>query len=430
MSAKWEKLEKNQGVLTVEVDEQEVAEALDAAFKKVVHKVNVPGFRKGKVPRKLFESKFGVESLYQDALDIILPKAYSQAVEETSIEPVDRPEVDVEQMEQGKSLIFKATVTVKPEVELGEYQGLEIAEKDFSVSDESVDQEIAKIRERQAELVVVEDRAVENGDTAVIDFEGFLGEEAFEGGQGENHSLEIGSGSFIPGFEEQLIGMQLGEEGSITVTFPEDYQAENLAGQEATFKVKINEIKAKILPELDDEFAKDVSEFETLEELKADTRKKLEEKATQEEDNYKKDTLVEKAADNATIEIPEIMIETETENMLKDFEQRLQMQGMNLDLYAQFSGMDQNGLKEQFKADAAKRVRINLVLEKIAQVENIEVSEEEVDAEIEKMATQYGRSADEIKQLLTAQGNLEGLHGDIKIRKAIDILVNNSKTVA
>jgi len=430
MSAKWEKLEKNQGVLTVEVDAQEVSKALDEAFKKVVKKVNVPGFRKGKVPRKIFESRFGVESLYQDALDIILPKAYSQALEETGIDPVDRPEVDVEQMEVGQNLIFKATVTVKPEVELGEYKGLEVPAKDFSVTDEAVDEEINKVRERQAELIIVEDGTVEQGDTTVIDFEGFLGDEPFEGGKGENYPLEIGSNSFIPGFEDQLVGMKKDEEKTITVTFPTEYHSEELAGKEANFKVKVNEIKRKQLPELDDEFAKDVSEFETLDEYKADVRSKLEEKAKTDEENYKKDFLVEKAAENATIDVPNAMIESEIDFMLRDFEQRLQMQGLNLDLYSQFSGLGKDDLREQFKKDAEKRVRINLTLEAISQKEQIEVTEAEINEEIEKMAQMYGLTAEDLKQRLEAQGNTDALTSDLKIRKAIDILVNNSKTVA
>lgn len=430
MSVKWEKLEKNQGVLTVEVDAQEVAIALDKAFKKVVHKVNVPGFRKGKVPRKIFESRFGIESLYQDALDILLPVAYGNALDESGIEPIDRPEIDVDQMEAGQNLIFKATVTVKPEVELGEYKGLEVPEKDFSVSEEAVAEELSKVRERQAELIVLEEGAVENGDTAVIDFEGFVGEVAFEGGKGENYTLEIGSNSFIPGFEEQLVGMKKEEERKITVTFPEEYQSEDLAGKEATFNVKVNELKRKQLPELDDEFAKDVSEFDTLDEYKADLRKKLEEKAAQDGETYKKDTLVELAAENAKVEIPTAMVEHETEHMLKDLGQRLQMQGMNLDLYYQFAGLDEAGLREQFKSDAEKRVRVNLTLEAIAKVENIEVNEEEIATEMEKMASMYGVSVEEVKESLAGQGQLDGLKSDLKIRKAIELLVNNCKTVA
>lgn len=428
MSAKWEKTEKNQGILTVEVGAEKLEEALDKAFKKVVGKVNVPGFRKGKVPRKIFETRFGVESLYQDALDILLPEAYGNAIDEVGIVPVDRPEVDVEQIERGQPVIFKATVTVKPEVELGEYKGLEVEEKDFSVKDEDVQEELNKVRERQAELVIVEEGTLENGDTAVIDFEGFLGEEAFEGGKGENYPLEIGSNSFIPGFEEQLVGMKKDEEKTITVTFPEEYHSEELAGKEAQFKVKVHEIKRKQLPELDDEFAKDVSEFETLEEYKADLRQKLEERAKQDEEAYKKDTVVKKAAENAAIEIPEAMIETEIEQMTKEFEQRLQMQGMNLDLYFQFSGLNQDGLREQFKEDAQQRVRVNLTLEAIANAENIEVSAEDVEEELKNMSSMYGLEVEDLKQRLGDQ--VKGLEADIRIRKAVDLLVQNSKTVA
>lgn len=430
MSAKWEKLENNQGVLTVEVEKEEFSAALDKAFKKVVKKVNVPGFRKGKVPRKIFEARFGVESLYQDALDIILPEAYQKAVDETGIEPVDRPEVDIEQLERGQNVIFKATVTVKPDVQLGEYKGLEIPAKDFTVTDEQVEEELENVRNRQAELIVVEDGEVNEGDTVVIDFEGFIDGEPFEGGKGENYSLEIGSGSFIPGFEDQLIGMKKGEEKEIQVTFPEDYQVEELKGKEATFQVKLHEIKRKKLPELDDEFAKDVSEFDTLDEYKQDLRKKLEERAKQEEEAYKKDTVVEQAAENATMDIPQVMIDHEIDHMISELEQNLQMQGMNLDLYYQFSGTNEEELKERYKADAEKRVRISLTLEAIAKQENIEVSAEEVEEEIEKMAETYQRDKEEIRKLLTAQDNLDGIKNDLRIRKAVDLLVNNSKTVA
>nr|WP_309099741.1 trigger factor [Fredinandcohnia onubensis] len=428
MSAKFEKLEGNQGVLTVEVDAETFNTGLDEAFKKVVKQVNVPGFRKGKMPRGMFEKRFGVESLYQDALDIILPDAYENAIKETGIEPVDRPEVDVEQIEKGKNLIFTAKVTVKPEVKLGDYKGLEVEKLEENVTDEEVDAEIKQLQERNAELVVKEEGTVENGDTVVIDFEGFVDGEAFEGGKAENYSLEIGSGSFIPGFEEQLVGIATGEEKDVEVNFPEEYHAENLAGKPATFKVKVHEIKAKELPELDDEFAKDVDdEVETLDELKAKTRTRLEETKKRDAENSLKDTLIEKASENAEIDIPEAMVNTELDRMLREFEQRLQMQGMNLDLYFQFSGQDENALREQMKEDAGKRVRVNLTLEAIAKAENIEVTEEEINAELENMATMYGVSADEIKSML---GGLDGITEDLKIRKAIDFLVENSKSVA
>ncbi|WP_432776592.1 trigger factor [Brevibacillus gelatini] len=430
MTAKWEKVENNQGVLTVEVDAAQVDEALDQAFKKVVKKVQVPGFRKGKVPRKMFESRFGVESLYQDALDILLPTAYGQAVRETGIEPVDRPEVDVEQMEKGKNLIFKATVTVKPEVKLGEYKGLEVEEKDFTVTDESVDAELKRMQERHAELVTVEEGTAQNGDIVVIDFEGFQDGVAFEGGKAEDYSLELGSGTFIAGFEEQLVGLAIGEEKEINVTFPEEYHSPNLAGKEAVFKVKLNSLKRKNLPALDDEFAKDVSEFDTLEELKADTKKKLEEKAAQEKEQYVREQLVLKAAENAEIDLPAVMVEHELDQMVNEFGQRLQFQGMTLDLYYQFSGMDESQLRDQLRADATSRVRTSLTLEAISKAEKIEATEEDVTEELNKLAGVYGRPADELRKIFTAQDNMMALYRDVQIRKTVDFLVAQSKASA
>ncbi|WP_408007117.1 trigger factor [Pseudalkalibacillus sp. A8] len=431
MSAKWEKQEGNLGVLTIDVDAERVNEALDQAFKKVVKKVNVPGFRKGKVPRSMFEKRFGVEALYQDALDILLPSAYTQAVEETGIEPVDQPDVDIEQMEKGKNLVFKATVTVKPEVKLGEYKGLEVEKQDSEVTDEDVQEELTALQKKHAELAVKEEGKVEKGDTVIIDFAGYVDGEAFEGGTAENYSLEIGSGSFIPGFEEQLEGEEAGAEKDVEVTFPEEYHAEELAGKPATFKVKIHEIKQLELPELDDEFAKDANEeVETLDELKSQIKERLQnDKATQAE-NEMKDQLVQKASENAEIDVPEAMVNSELDRMMKEFDQRLQMQGMNLDMYSQFSGTSEDQLKEQMKEDAEKRVRTNLTLEAIAEAENIEVSEEEVDEEIKKMAEMYQMEVDKMKQMLAMQGGPDLLKGDLKVRKAIDFLVENSKTVA
>ncbi|OOE05646.1 trigger factor [Anoxybacillus kestanbolensis] len=428
MSAKWEKLEGNQGVLTVEVDAEKVNEGLDEAFKKVVKKVQIPGFRKGKIPRSLFEKRFGVESLYADALDILLPEAYAKAVEETGIEPVDRPEIDVEQMEKGKSLIFTAKVTVKPEVTLGQYKGLEVEKLDDTVTDEDVEQELKRLQERHAELVVKEEGTVENGDTVVIDFEGFVDGEAFEGGKAENYSLVIGSGTFIPGFEEQLIGMAAGEEKDIEVTFPEEYHAEQLAGKPAVFKIKLHEIKTKQLPALDDEFAKDVDEeVETLDALKEKIKERLTNEKKEEAEAALRDAVVQKATENAQMDIPEVMVKNETDRMIREFEQRLQMQGLNLDLYYQFSGQDEAALREQMKEEAEKRVRVTLTLEAIVKAENIDVTEEEVEKELQEMASLYNLSVDKLKELL---GTLDGLKEDLKMRKAIDFLVENSKVVA
>jgi trigger factor len=428
MAAKWEKLEGNEGVLTVEVDAEKVNEGLDAAFKKVVKNVSLPGFRKGKVPRALFEKRFGVEALYQDALDILLPEAYAKAVEETGIEPVDYPHIDIEQMEKGKNLIFTAKVTVKPEVKLGQYKELEVEKADATVTDEDVENELKRLQENYAELVVKEDGKIENGDTAVIDFEGFVDGEPFEGGKAENYSLEIGSGTFIPGFEDQLIGLEAGAEKDIEVTFPEEYHAKELAGKPATFKIKVHEIKTKQLPTLDDEFAKDVDdEVETLEQLKEKIRTRLEEGRKNEAEAALRDAVVEKAAENAVIDIPEVMVKNETDRMLREFDQRLQMQGLNLDLYYQFSGQDEAALREQMKEDAEKRVRISLTLEAIAKAENIDVTDEEVNNELEKMAESYNMPVDKLKQLL---GNLDVVKEDVKLRKVVDFLVENCKVVA
>jgi trigger factor len=428
MSAKWEKQEGNQGVLTIEVEAAKVNEGLDAAFKKVVKQVNVPGFRKGKMPRGMFEKRFGVESLYQDALDFILPEAYAKAIEEAGIDPIDRPEIDVEQMEKGKDLIFTAKVQVKPEVKLGEYKGLEVEKMETEVTAEDVEAELTSLQEKQAELAVKEEGKAEEGDTVTMDFEGFVDGEAFEGGQAENYSLELGSGQFIPGFEEQLIGVASGEEKEVEVNFPEEYHAAELAGKPATFKVKVHEIKAKELPALDDEFAKDADEeVETLAELKEKIEKRLQESKKNEAETAVRETLVNKASDNAEVEIPEVMVKAEVDRMMQEFEQRLQMQGMNLDLYFQFSGQTEEDLRGQMTEDAGKRVRTNLTLEAIAAAENLEVTDEEAEEEVNKMAEQYNMSADNIKQAL---GGLDTLKADLKVRKAVEFLVENSKTVA
>lgn len=425
MTAKWEKLEGNSGVLTVEVSADKVNEGLEAAFKKVVKQVNVPGFRKGKMPRGMFEKRFGIESLYQDALDILLPEAYESAIEETGIEPVDRPNIDIEQMEKGKELVFKATVTVKPEVKLGEYKGLEVEEISTEVTEEDIENELKEMQNRQAELVVKEDGKAENDDTVVIDFEGFVDGEAFEGGKGDNYSLVLGSGSFIPGFEEQLVGTAAGESKDVEVAFPEDYHAAELAGKQAVFKVTVHEVKGQELPELDDEFAKDVDEeVETLDALKEKIKTRLVESKAHEAEHQVRDTLVEKAAANAEVEIPAVMVDNEINRMMQEFEQRLQMQGMNLELYFQFSGQDEKALRDQMKEEAGTHVRVNLTLEAIAKAENIEVSDEDVHAELENMATMYNMTVDSVK---AAIGGVEMVKEDLKLRKAIDFLVENKK---
>src|SRR5699024_4809457 len=386
MSAKWEKQEGNEGVLTFEVSAEEFDKGLDKAFDKVKKTVQVPGFRKGKIPRKLFESRFGVESLYQDAIDFVLPEAYGNAIEETGIEPVDQPSIDVGEIEQGSPLVFTATVTVKPEVELGEYKNLEVDEQSTEVTDEEVNEALEQLREQQAELIVKEDGAVEEGNTVVIDFEGFLDGEAFDGGKGENYSLEIGSNQFIPGFEEQLVGKKAGEETVVTVTFPEDYHEESLAGKE------------KEVTELDDDFEQD-QDVDTLDELKAKTKEDLKAHKEQDATNAKKDQIIEQATENASVDIPQAMIDTEVEQMVKEFEQRLQAQGMTLEMFSQFSGQSEEDVKEQMKENADQRVKMKLVIEAISKAENIEVSEEDINAELEEMAKMYNTDAEQLKQM-------------------------------
>lgn len=430
VKAHWEKKEGNQGVLTFEVDAQSFNEALNQAFKKVVKTVNIPGFRKGKVPRMIFEQRFGVESLYQDAIDFLLPEAYSKAIDETGIEPVDQPNIDIDKIERGKSLVFTAEVTVKPEVKLGEYKGLKMEEQDVEVTDEDVLHQLGHQQERFAELAVKEDGTIESGDTAVIDFEGFLDGTPFEGGKGENYSLEIGSNSFIPGFEEQLIGMKAGEEKEIEVNFPEDYHAEELKGKPAAFKVKVHEIKVKQLPELDDEFAKDVDEeVETLDELKEKIKNQLKEQKENVALNNKRDAVVEQAAENAEIDIPEAMVEREIDRMVREVEQQMSSQGITMDMYYQFSGTDEKGLREQMKENAAKRVRGNLTLEAIANAENLEVTDEDVEKDIQETAENYKMPVEQVKQLLEMQGGTSVIKEDLRIRKAIDFLVENGVEV-
>ncbi|WAA10226.1 trigger factor [Fervidibacillus albus] len=428
MSAKWEKLEANRGKLTVEVDAETFDKALDQAFKKVVKKVSVPGFRKGRVPRPIFEQRFGVESLYQDALDIVLPDAYEKAVEETGIEPVSQPELDIDQIEKGKNLIFTAEVTVKPEVKLGEYKGIEVEKFDTNVTDEEVEEEIRSLQKKHAELVVKEDEGAENGDTVVIDFEGFVDGEPFEGGKAENHSLELGSGSFIPGFEDQLVGVKAGDEKDVNVTFPEEYHAEELAGKDAVFKVKVHEVKTLQLPELDDDFAVDVDdEVETLDALKEKIKSRLIDQKEHEAKHKREDTVLEKASENAEIDIPEVMIDNEVDRMVREYEQQLQAQGLNLELYTQLTGQNVDDLKENMRKDAEKRVRVTLTLEAIVEAENIEVTEEEVKEELQKMSEMYKMPVDQLKQIL---GSLDQLKDEIKMNKAVQLLVDSSQTVA
>ncbi|MDT0739604.1 trigger factor [Staphylococcus chromogenes] len=427
MTATWEKKEGNEGLLQVTVPAEEVDKALDQAFKKVVKQINVPGFRKGKVPRPIFEQRFGVEALYQDAVDILLPKAYSNAVEEAGINPVDQPEIEVTQIEKGKEFKFDATVTVEPEVELGDYKGLEIEKQDTELTDEEVETTINQRLEAMADMVIKEDGKVEEGDTVNLDFDGYVDGEQFEGGQADGYDLEIGSGMFIPGFEEQLVGLKVGEEKDVEVTFPEEYHAEELAGKPATFKTKINEIKTKEVPELDDELANELdSEANTVDEYKENLRKQLAESKATEAENVQKEEAITKATDNAKVDIPDAMIKTEEDRMLQEFAQRLQQQGLNLETYFQISGQSEKDLRGQMKEDAEQRVKTNLTLAAIADAENIEASDEDVEKELETMSSQFGISVDDIKATL---GNTDIVKNDVRVKKVIDLLVNEAKFV-
>ncbi len=427
MTVKVEKVEENKVKLTVTVEAEQFNEALDVAFKKVVKDINVPGFRKGKVPRNLFEKKFGVESLFEEAINYIVPKVYPDALIEGEVEPVAQPSIDIdfETMGKDKPFTFYATVTVKPEVELGDYKGIEVEEKSTEVTDEDVNNEIDKLLKKHAELVVKESEA-NSSDTVVIDYEGFKDGEPFEGGKASNYSLELGSNSFIPGFEEQLIGVKAGEEKTINLTFPEDYHAEDLKGQEVEFKVTCHEVKSLELPELDDEFVKELNRenINTVDELKDDIQKDLKEKKEQTAKNHLIDTVVETASNNAKINIPDEMIASETDRMIQDATQRLQQQGINLDMYLQYTGNTKEGLEEQFKGEATKRIRFNLTLEAIAEKEDFEVSEEEIKKELEKISETYNVSMEQVKNAFPDTTSIEN---DIKRQKAIDFLVDNAE---
>ncbi len=428
MKVKLEKLENNVATLEIEVDVAKFDEGMQKAYIKNAKRFNIPGFRKGKAPRKIVERYYGEAVFYEDAINIVCPDAYTEAVEETKIEPVDRPEIDIKQIGDGDNLIFTAVVTVKPEVGLGEYKGIEVKKVEYNVTEEDVENEIKQMQEKNARLVTIEDRAVEEKDTAVIDFEGFIDNEPFEGGKGEDYSLEIGSGQFIPGFEEQLIGKNTGEEIDVNVTFPEEYQAEELAGKPAVFKVKINQIKFKELPELDDEFVKDVSEFDTLDELKEDINKRLTEEAENKAKNEKENAVIDRILENVTVDLPEVMIENQINSMTRDFDMRLQSQGMNLDQYLQFTGSDLNQFKEQFKDQAEKQVKTTLVLEKISKLENVEVSDEDVEENIKKLAENYKMEVEKVKKLYRPE-DLEAMKNDLAISKTVEMLVDGAKVV-
>ena len=426
MSVQVENLEHNMAKLTINVSAEELEKALDSAYKKQKGQISVPGFRKGKVPRAMIEKMYGAGVFYEDAANILMQQTYPAAVDESGVDIVSRPTVDVVQIEKGKEFIYTAEVAVRPEVTLGKYMGVTVTKIDTTVTDEEVDAELENQRNKNARTVTVTDRPVAEGDTAVIDFEGFVDGVAFEGGKGENHQLEIGSHTFIDTFEDQLVGKNTGDEVEVNVTFPEKYQAEDLAGKPATFKVKINEIKTKELPELDDEFAQDAAGVDTLAEYKEELKKNLTEKKETEAKKTKEDEAIKKIIDKSKMDIPEAMINTQCETMVEEFAQRIAQSGLTMEQYLQFSGMTVDQLKEQVRPEALTRIQSSLVLEQIAKDENIEVTDADVDAEVEKMAKAYGMEPDKLKEYM-GDAEKESMKKDIAITKAVDLIMDNIK---
>lgn len=428
MSLQVEKLEKNMAKLTIEVSAEDFEAAVQKAYLKNKGKISIPGFRKGKAPRKMIEKMYGAGIFFEDAANALIPDAYEKEIADCDLEIVSRPEIDVVQIESGKPFIFTAEVALKPEVTLGEYKGIEVEKQNIEVTDEEVQAEVDKERENNSRTLDVDDRAVENGDMVKLDFEGFVDGVAFDGGKGENFDLTIGSGSFIPGFEEQLIGAEIGADVEVNVTFPEDYHAADLAGKPAVFKCKVNEIKVKELPEADDDFAQDVSEFETLEEYKADIRKNLTEKKEQEAKAAKEAAVVEKVVANASMEIPDAMIDNQVRQMADDFARRIQSQGLTVEQYFQFTGMTADKLFEQMRPEALKRIQNSLVLEAVAAAEQIEISDERVEEELVKMAEAYKMELDKVKEIM-GDYERDQMKKDLAIQAAVDLVRDAAKEV-
>ena len=425
MSAKIEQVEKNVVKLTIEVDAVKFEEGMEKSFRKNVGRFSVQGFRKGKAPRKIVERLYGEYVLYDDAVNFVVPEAYDKAIEENNISPVARPEIDVEEIGGGKNLIFTALVTTKPEVKLGEYKGVKVAKVEYTVTDKEIEDEINKEAEKNSRLVEVTDRPVKEQDTVYLDFEGFVDDVAFEGGKGENYPLVIGSNSFIPGFEDQLIGSETGQDVEVDVTFPEDYQSEELKGKAAKFKCHINEIKYKELPAIDDEFIKDISEFETVDEYKADIKDKLEKAAADKTKGETENNVIEKISENAEIDIPEVMIENRVEDHLKDFENRLKYQGIGLEQYFSITGTSIEDFKAQNKERAMKEVKAQLVIEAVGKAEDIKASQEDIEAKLVELAELYKKEADEIRELFKAD-DYSYLKEQIVVTKTIDFLIDST----
>ena len=423
MSLQVEKLEKNMAKLTIEVSAEDLDKAMEKAYQKQKSRISLPGFRKGKAPRKMIESMYGKGVFMEDAVNSLVPQEYTKALGECDLEIVSQPEINVTQMEPGKALIFTADVAVKPEVTLGDYKGVEVPKSEIAVTDEEVDAEVKKEQDKNARTVAVEDRAAANGDITTIDFEGFVEGVAFEGGKGTDYALTLGSGTFIPGFEDQLVGANTGDHVEVKVTFPEEYQAKELAGKEAVFQCDVKKIETKEVPELDDEFAKDVSEFDTLAEYKEDVKKKLTEKKEKEARTAKENAAVDKAIENAQMDIPELMTKTECRQMMDDFSRRMQQQGLSMEQYFQFTGQSMDKMMEDMKPQALKRIQTRLVLEKVAEAENIQPSEEEITEEIQKMADAYKMEADKIREAIGESG-LEQMKKDMAVQKAVTVIAD------
>ncbi|MBM9928936.1 trigger factor [Pediococcus pentosaceus] len=424
MTAKWEKTGTNEGKLTFEVGTDKIKEGVDKAFDRTKKQLNVPGFRKGHVPRQIFNKMYGEEALYQDALNIVLPEAYEAAIKEAGIEPVDQPQVDVESMEKGEAWVLSAIVTVKPEVKLGEYKGVKVIKQSTRVTSKEVDEEIEKKREQQAELVLKEGKPAENGDTVTIDFDGSVDGVAFDGGKADNYDLVLGSNSFIPGFEDQLIGHNTDEDVDVNVTFPDDYQAEDLQGKDALFKVKIHEIKTKELPELDDEFAKDVDEdVDSLEDLKVKTKEEIKSRKIQATSDAKETEAVQAAVDNAEIaEIPEAMLNEDVDRQVNQYLANMQQQGISPEMYFQLTGSSEDQLRDQLREGAENRVKTTLVLEAIVEAEKIDPSDDEVAAEIKDLAEQYGMEEKAVRSALSE----DMIKHDVAIKSAVELIKDSA----
>ena len=423
MSLQVEKLEKNMAKLTIEVSAEELDKAMEKAYQKQKSRISLPGFRKGKAPRKMIESMYGKGVFMEDAVNSLVPQEYSKAIADCDLEIVSQPEINVTQMEPGKALIFTADVATKPEVTLGDYKGVEVPKTEIAVTDEEVDAEVKKEQDKNSRTVVVEDRAAANGDITTIDFEGFVDGVAFDGGKGSDYALTLGSGTFIPGFEDQLVGANTGDHVEVKVTFPEEYQAKELAGKEAVFQCDVKKIETKEVPELDDEFAKDVSEFDTLAEYKEDVKKNLTEKKEKEARTAKENAAVDTAIENAQMDIPDLMIQTQCRQMMDDFARRMQQQGLSMDQYFQFTGQSMDKMMEDMKPQALKRIQTRLVLEKIAETENTQPSEEEITEEIQKMADAYKMEADKIREAIGEDG-IEQLKKDLSVQKAVTLIAD------